>query len=269
MEVVIVDDPDAVAELAARIVADAVTGAPAPVIGVSTGSSPLLTYRRLIERHRAGELSFAGASAVVLDEYVGLPEGHPQSYRAVIRREFVDEIDLPLERLFSPDVHADDLDAACDDYDRTVVDLGVDVQLLGIGRDGHVGFNEPGSSLSSRTRIKTLTDQTRRDNARFFAAVDAAPADAVRVETVPRHVVTQGLGTILDAGHLVMIATGESKADAIAAMVEGPVSASCPASVLQFHRHLTVLVDEPAAARLHHAAYYRETYLHKPSWQRL
>ncbi len=258
MEVVIAPSPDAIAELAAGIVARAVGSLDAPVIGLATGSSPLATYERLIDLHRAG-LSFAHASAVTLDEYVGLADGHPESYRAVIRRELVDHIDLPVERLHSPEVHAADLTAACGAYDRTVVDLGVDVQLLGIGGDGHIGFNEPGSSLSSRTRIKTLTDQTRTDNARFFDSL----------ATVPRHVVTQGLGTIGDARHLVMVATGKSKARPIAEMVEGPVSASCPASVLQFHPHVTVLIDEAAAGELVHAGYYRETYRHKPSWQQL
>jgi glucosamine-6-phosphate deaminase len=258
MEVVIASSPDDVAELAVGIVARAVSSLAAPVIGLATGSSPLPTYERLIELHRSG-LSFAHASAVTLDEYVGLADGHPESYRAVIRRELVDLIDLPVERLYSPDVHADDLAAACDDYDHTVVELGVDVQLLGIGGDGHIGFNEPGSSLSSRTRIKTLTDQTRTDNARFFDSLD----------DVPRHVVTQGLGTIGDARHLVMLATGESKARPVAEMVEGPVSASCPASVLQLHPHVTVLIDEAAAGELAHASYYRETFRHKPSWQEL
>jgi len=258
MEVVIAPSPDDVADLAAGIVARAVSTLDTPVIGLATGSSPLPTYARLIAQHRAG-LSFAHASAVTLDEYVGLADGHPESYRTVIRREFVDQIDLPVERLHSPDVHAADLAASCSDYDRTVVDLGVDVQLLGIGGDGHIGFNEPGSSLSSRTRIKTLTDQTRTDNARFFDTLDA----------VPRHVVTQGLGTISDARHLVMLATGGSKALPIAEMVEGPVSASCPASVLQFHPHVTVLIDEVAAHELVHAGHYRETYRNKPSWQQL
>ena len=259
MEVVIAGSPDEVAQLAAGIVARIVSTTEQPVIGLATGSSPLGAYRSLIDQHRSTGLSFAGASAVTLDEYVGLPFGHPESYRSVIRTEFIDHVDLPVERLHGPDVHATDLAAACDAYDRTVVELGVGVQLLGIGADGHIGFNEPGSSLSSRTRIKTLTDRTRSDNARFFDSI----------EDVPRHVVTQGLGTIGAAAHLVMIATGSGKATPIAAMVEGPVGASCPASVLQFHRHVTVLLDEDAAGELRHGDYYRETYRHKPPWQHL
>ncbi len=198
---------------------------------------------------------------MLLDEYVGLPAGHPEAYRAFIEREFTDHLDLPTSRLFGPDVHAEDLTDACAAYDRLLSELGgVDLQLLGIGADGHIGFNEPGSSLSSRTRVKTLTRATRSDNARFFDH---------REEAVPRHVVTQGLGTILEADHLVLIGCGPGKAAPIARAVEGPLSAMCPASVLQLHRHATVVVDEAAAADLELAEYYREAYAHKPDWQSL
>ena len=180
-------------------------------------------------------------SAVLLDEYVGLPSDHPEAYRSFIRRALTDQVDLPPERLFGPDVWAEDLAAACARYERLLADLGgVDVQLLGIGSDGHIGFNEPSSSLGSRTRIKTLTEATRRDNARFFAALD----------DVPRHVVTQGLATILDARHLLLVATGPGKAAPIARAVEGPLTSMCPASVLQLHPHATVVVDDAAASGL-------------------
>jgi glucosamine-6-phosphate deaminase len=261
VEVVIVESPDAVGELAAGIVARAVTSVSDPVIGLATGSSPVPTYRRLIALHRQDGLSFRDVRAVTLDEYVGLQAGHRESYRTVICRDLVDHLDLDAANLHSPSVDAtgEGLAAACDEYDRLVAELGVDVQLLGIGTDGHIGFNEPGSSLASRTRIKTLTERTRHDNARFFD----------EGETVPRHVITQGLGTIREARHLVMIATGERKAAPVAAAVEGPVSAMCPASVMQLHAHVTVLVDEAAASRLQLADYYRHTYVHKPDWQPL
>ena len=260
MEVVIVPTaPDA-----AAIVADAVAAElgrrPAAVLGLATGSSPIPAYRLLIEAHRAGRLSFARASAVLLDEYIGLPPDHPQSYRTFIRTHLTDLVDLDPRRLHRPDVLAADLPTACAAYDALLVELGgVDLQLLGIGTDGHVGFNEPSSSLSSRTRIKTLTDQTRRDNARFFASLDE----------VPRHVVTQGLGTIGAARHAVLIATGAAKAAPIAAAVEGPLTAMCPASVLQLHPHATVVVDEAAAAGLRLAGYYRDVFAGKPAWQAL
>jgi glucosamine-6-phosphate deaminase len=260
VEVVIVPTAAEAAVLAADVVARAVRSRPAPVIGLATGSTPLAAYALLIERCRAGELSFAGASAVLLDEYVGLPPDHPEGYRSVIRRELTDHIDLPPARLYGPDVWADDLPAACTAYDDLLVDLGgVDLQLLGIGADGHIGFNEPGSSLRSRTRVKTLTAATRADNARFFGSVDE----------VPRHVVTQGLSTIGEARHLLLLACGEAKAEPVAQAVEGPLAAVCPASVLQLHPHATVVLDDAAASRLRLADYYRETYLGKPSWQLL
>ena len=136
---------------------------------------------------------------------------------------------------------------------------GIDLQVLGIGGDGHLAFNEPGSSLASLTRIKTLTAQTRRDNARFFGSADE----------VPRHVLTQGLGTILRAGHLLLVRRGRAKAAAVAAAVEGPVAASCPASVLQLHPHVSVLLDEGAASGLARGDHYREVYAAKPGWQGL
>lgn len=261
MEVVITPDADAAAEVVAGVLASVLRDRTAPVLGLATGSSPLGAYRRLIDAHRSGELTAAHASAVLLDEYVGLPADHPEAYRAFIRREFADRIDLPSERLFGPDVTSDDLPEACRRYDRLIADLGgVDVQLLGIGGDGHIGFNEPGSSLASRTRIKTLTDTTRSDNSRFFEHDEY---------DVPRHVVTQGLGTILEARHLLMIATGDGKAEPIARAVEGPLAAMCPASVLQLHPHATVVIDEAAATGLQLADYYREAYAHKPDWQSL
>lgn len=259
MEVVIVPDADAAAAVAGGVVVDLLRAHPAPVLGLATGSSPLGVYRHVV----ASGVSLAHASAVLLDEYVGLPADHPESYRAFIRREFLDHTDLPPARLHGPDVWVPgpELPNACAAYDALLPELGgVDVQLLGIGRDGHIGFNEPGSSLASRTRVKTLTDATRSDNARFFGGDLAA---------VPRHVVTQGLGTILEARHLVMIATGQAKAAPIADAIEGPLSAFCPASALQLHPHVTVVVDEAAATGLRLADYYREAYAHKPDWQAL
>jgi glucosamine-6-phosphate deaminase len=261
MEIVITSDAEAAADVVADVIARVLDTRPAPVLGLATGSSPLAAYGRLIAAHVRGELSFARASAVLLDEYVGLPPGHPEAYRAFIKRELIDQVDLPDERLFGPDVHAREMADACRRYDELIADLGgVDVQLLGIGSDGHVGFNEPGSSLASRTRIKTLTRATRADNARFFEDHE---------QEVPRHVVTQGLGTILAARHLLLVACGAGKAAPVARAVEGPLTAMCPASILQLHPHATVVVDEPAAADLKLADYYREAFENKPQWQQL
>ena len=163
----------------------------------------------------------------MLDEYVGLPADHPQRYRNVIQAEFVDKVDIDPAQVFGPDGLAEDLASACEAYERAIADAGgVDLQILGIGTDGHIAFNEPGSSLASRTRIKTLTSQTRRDNARFFGG---------NVEEVPQHCLTQGIGTILEARHIVLVAAGRGKAEAVHQLVEGPVSAMWPATALQLH----------------------------------
>jgi glucosamine-6-phosphate deaminase len=260
VEVVITGSPDDAACIVAGVVIDVLAARDAPVIGLATGSSPLGAYHLLVEACGTGLVSFAGAHAVLLDEYLGLPADHLQSYRAFIRRELTDHVDLQPARLHGPDVAAADVAAACASYEALLGELGgVDVQLLGIGSDGHIGFNEPSSSLCSRTRIKTLTDETRRDNARFFASLDE----------VPRHVITQGLATIGAARHVVLMATGAGKAAPIARAVEGPLTAMCPASVLQLHPHATVVVDEAAAAGLAHANYYRAVYAGKPAWQAL
>jgi glucosamine-6-phosphate deaminase len=260
MEVVIVPGSDEAGALVGGAVADLVARRPTAVLGLATGSSPVAVYRELARRHAHGELSLAAARAFLLDEYVGLPPDHPQRYREVIARELEHHVDLAPGAVAGPDVAAPDLLAACRAYEDAIAAAGgVDLQLLGIGADGHIGFNEPGSSLASRTRIKTLTDRTRHDNARFFASVD----------DVPRHVVTQGVGTILQARHLVLLAFGAAKADAVARAVEGPVTAMVPGSALQLHPHATVVLDEPAAANLTLAGYYRETWAHKPPWQGL
>ncbi|MCZ2830596.1 glucosamine-6-phosphate deaminase [Modestobacter sp. VKM Ac-2986] len=263
MEVVLLPTPTD----CGRVVADAlqaglararVRGAPA-VLGLATGSSPLLAYRELVRRHAEEGLSFADVEAFLLDEYVGLPAGHPESYREVIRRELTDAVGIDPARVHGPDGAAPDPLAAALAYEERLQAAGpVVVQLLGIGTNGHVGFNEPGSSLSSRTRVKTLTEQTRADNARFFAD---------DVDAVPRHVLTQGLGTILRAEHLVLVATGEQKAAPVAAALEGPLTASVPGSVLQLHPHVTVVVDEAAGSRLALADHHRHALTHKPADQ--
>lgn len=261
MEVVIVDTPDRVAQTASEVIADLLARRPAAVLGVATGSSPVGVYRALGRRVTAGTVSLASARAFMLDEYVGLPTDHPERYRTVIERDFVAQVDIPSDAVQGPDGLAPDLPGACTAYEQAIADAGgVDLQLLGIGSDGHVAFNEPGSSLASRTRIKTLTWQTRQDNARFFGG---------DVDQVPVHCLTQGIGTILDAGHLLLVATGQHKAEAVHHLVEGPVTALWPASALQLHPRVTVVLDRPAASRLQLASYFAETYRHKPAWQRL
>lgn len=259
MEIVI-GASDELAELAADAVETLLRHRPEAVLGLATGSSPLAVYEELVRRHKDG-LSFERARAFLLDEYVGLPDDHPERYRNVIVRDLTSRVGLPDASLGSPDGGSADLPAACAAYEAAITAAGgVDLQIVGIGADGHLAFNEPGSSLASRTRIKSLTEQTRRDNARFFGGV---------VEKVPRHVLTQGLGTIMQARHVVLLASGATKAEAVRQLAEGPVSARWPATVLQHHQHVTVLVDEAAAARLELADYYRDCFANKPSWQSL
>lgn len=261
MEVVIVPDAKAGGELIAQGIVDLLGRKPDALLGVATGSSPLPIYQALTAKVRAGDVDASRARICQLDEYVGLPAGHPESYRATVLREVVEPLGLTEASFFGPDGSAEDVQAACEAYDRALGEAGgVDLQLLGIGTDGHIGFNEPCSSLASRTRIKTLTQQTIDDNARFFEG---------DTSQVPRHVITQGIGTILDARHLVLLATGEGKAEAVAQTVEGPLSALVPASALQLHPHATVVVDEAAASKLKLADYFRHTYVNKPVWQGL
>lgn len=259
MEVVPLPDAAAVARLAADTVEALVRRRPDAVLGLATGSSPLPTYAELLARRRAGTgPAYDGVRVFLLDEYVGLWMGHEQSYLATIRREVTDALGITEVR--GPDPDPAGLPAAGDRYERAIAAAGgVDLQVLGIGADGHVAFNEPGSSLSSRTRLKTLTEGTRAANARFFAAPQA----------VPRHVLTQGLGTVLAARHLLLVATGRTKAAAVAAALEGPLTAECPASVLQLHPHATVLLDDKSAALLARADHHRSVFAAKPTWQGL
>lgn len=256
-EVLVVADAASGGALVADHIARLVRRQPSFTLGVATGSTPLPVYRALAA-HAAGGVSFSGVAAFALDEYVGLPSGHPESYRAVVDREVTRPLGLNPALVHVPDGSLAGIETAGERYEAALVAHGgVDLQLLGIGTTGHLGFNEPGSSFGSLTRVKTLTERTRADNARFFAGADE----------VPLHCVTQGLGTILRARHLVLLAFGEAKAAALASAVEGPLTAAMPASAIQLHAHVTVVVDEAAASRLQYRDYYDFAQLHKPDWQ--
>ena len=258
-EVVIVESSEAGGALVARHIATQVRAQSDLTLGVATGSTPLPVYSALALERAAG-LDLSGVVAFALDEYVGLPREHPESYHSVIRREVTEPLGLDPSRVHVPDGDLAMIATAGERFEAALLAHGgVDLQLLGIGTDGHVGFNEPGSSLASSTRIKTLTAQTRADNARFFD----------RPDDVPTHCITQGIGTILRAGHLVLLAFGEGKADAVAGAVEGPITASVPGSCIQLHAHVTVVVDEAAAIGFERSDYYRWVYDHKPTWQGL
>ncbi len=221
---------------------------PASVLGLATGSTPVALYQALIEAHQTQGVSFAEVTTFNLDEYLGLTGDHPQSYRYFMQENLFNHIDIALSNTHVPDGSAANADVACAEYEQQIVDAGgIDLQLLGVGRNGHIGFNEPSSSLVSRTRVKTLTQETIADNARFFAADEYQPTLSL----------TMGIGTIMDARRVLLIATGESKAEAMQATVEGPVSATCPASILQMHANAIVVMDEAAAAKLANAEFYR------------
>ncbi len=257
-EVVIVPNREAGGALVADAIIALIRANPQTVLGLATGSTPLPVYAALAERSNGVDVSRVQGFA--LDEYVGLPSAHPESYRSVITREVVEPLGLNPELVHVPRGSGESPQTAGAEYEAAIEAAGgIDLQILGIGTDGHVGFNEPGSSFASLTRVKTLTRQTREDNARFFASID----------DVPRHCVTQGLGTILRAKHIVLLAFGAGKARAVAAAVEGPLTASVPGSVVQLHEHATIIVDEEAAAELANSEYYRYTYENKPAWQGL
>jgi len=261
MEVIILPDAAAIGRVGADAFQALLTRKPDAVLGLATGSSPMTVYDELTERCAAKQVSFAKARGFTLDEYVGLPADHPERYRTVINTTFVDRVDFAPGAVDGPDGLAADIPAACAAYEAAIADAGgVDLQILGIGTDGHIGFNEPGSSLASRTRIKTLTKQTRLDNARFFDD---------QLDAVPTHCLTQGLGTIMSARHIVLVASGRGKAEAVHHMAEGAVTAMWPGSILQHHPHVTVLLDGAAASRLQLIDYYREAYESKPDWQGL
>lgn len=252
-EVIIVDSAEDAGRLVGRAIGDAIARNPELVLGVATGSTPLTTYRSLAEILREDRIAVDRVRAFALDEYLGLPAGHPESYRAVVDREVVDVLGFDPSNVQVPDGDPSHAETTCADYERAIREAGgVDVQLLGIGTSGHIGFNEPGSSLASRTRIKALAQQTRQDNARFFDDID----------DVPTHAVTQGIGTILDARHLVLLAFGAQKAPALAEALEGAITARCPASAVQLHPEVTVVADRAAAAELELTEYYEYSWAH-------
>lgn len=260
MRIIIATDAAAVARAVAdrfeSVVREA--GGRGAVLGLATGSSPLGTYQELIRRHREEGLSFAHCRAFLLDEYVGLPAGHEQSYHRFIREQFVNHIDMDDASVHSPRGDAPDPDHEAQRYDSEIARAGgIDLQILGIGANGHIAFNEPASSLQSRTRVVTLTEQTISDNARFFDTAEDVPVQAL----------TQGLGTISEARAIVLTATGRAKAEAVAQMVEGGLSARWPATTLQMHNDVTVVVDEDAASELELVEYYR--FAHRTSSTRV
>lgn len=249
MRVVVEPNSAQVARTAAQFVARLVRRRPTCVLGLATGSTPLGMYAELIRMHREEGLDFSRVVTFNLDEYVGLGPNDPQSYRYFMNHNFFNHINVDPRNTHVPDGRALDFEAHCEQYERAIQEEGgIDLQVLGIGSDGHIAFNEPGSSLGSRTRLKTLMSETVKDNARFFP----------RPEDVPRLAVTMGVGTILESRQCLVLACGQGKAQAIRATVEGPITTQVTASALQLHRSVIAVIDEEAASLLERRDYYRE-----------
>ncbi len=255
MEVVVLRTYEEMSRAAAAIIADTLNQKPNAVLGMATGSTPLGVYQELVRMHREEGLDFAQVTTFNLDEYVGLRSNHPQSYHHFMHENFFRHVNIAPTNIYIPSGTTSNYRAFCEWYEQRIKECGgIDVQILGIGSDGHIAFNEPGSSLTSRTRLKTLAPPTIDDNARFFN----------RREDVPTYAITMGVGTILEARTLVLLATGANKANACAAMVEGPVTAKVTASALQLHPDARVFLDEVAASKLEMREYYDWVMMKKP-----
>jgi glucosamine-6-phosphate deaminase len=255
MEVVVPASYEKMSKAAAAVIADVINAKPNAVLGMATGSTPLGVYQELVRMHQQGNLDFAQVTTFNLDEYVGLPTTNPQSYHYFMHQNFFKHVNIAPGNIYIPSGTTSNYQSFCAWYEQRIEDCGgIDVQILGIGSDGHIAFNEPGSSLSSRTRLKTLARPTIEDNARFFE----------RPEDVPIYAITMGVGTILDARMLILLANGEKKANAVAQMVEGPVTSMITASALQLHSSAKVFLDEPAASGLKMRDYYDWVMKKKP-----
>ncbi|MBU1105224.1 MAG: glucosamine-6-phosphate deaminase [Candidatus Riflebacteria bacterium] len=258
MEVIIKSDKAEASKLGAKIIARLIRQNNKAVLGLATGSTPLQLYKQLVRMHQEEGLSFKDVTTFNLDEYVGLESDNPCSFYSEMHNNLFCHIDMAKGATHLPDGMAENIPDSCAAYEAAIAAAGgIDLQLLGIGHDGHLAFNEPGSSLASRTRLKTLSQKTIKANSRFFGSEDK----------VPRHVMTMGLSTIMAARQCILLAFGMDKAEAVRDMIEGPVSASCPGSILQFHERTIVLLDPEAASKLRRKQYYLDVYASKPAWQ--
>lgn len=254
MEIIIKQDYDQICEEAARIIHRAWKKKNKLVLGLATGTTPLGVYKRLIDLNKKEEIDFSQVVFFSLDEYLGLKEDHPQSFAHYMEKNLYKHINIKREKIFRLHGTPEDIESHCQEYEERIKSFGgIDIQILGIGRNGHIGFNEPSSSLSSRTRVKTLTQVTIEANSRLFKAKNA----------VPRFCLTMGIGTIMESKMIILLAYGEDKSRAIASSVEGPVTASVPASILQLHPQTKIIIDQGAASLLTRKRYYQWVYENK------
>ena len=255
MEIIIQPSNHHIATLAAESISHALKKKPNIVLGLATGSTPIALYKILVQKHINRELDFSRVTTFNLDEYIGIPCDHPQSYRTFMAKHFFDHVNVPTENQHIPQNVTDDFESYCEGYEQKIKDAGgIDLQILGIGIDGHIGFNETGSSLASRTRLVTLSASTLKANAVYFNS---------DMNAVPEMAITMGVGTIMEAKQCILLASGKSKSVAIANAVEGPITASVPASVLQMHPNTLYIIDEDAASELKEVDYYKRCYENK------
>lgn len=258
MEIVIQPDAAAAAELVAQMIAHELRRNPHPVLGLATGRTMELVYARLVRMHREEGLDFSTCQTFNLDEYVGLPGDHPDSYRYYMNHHLFLKVNIDLQNTHLPDGQAKDFEAECAHYENLIKESGgIDLQLLGIGNNGHLGFNEPLSAFNSRTSVKMLSPATREQNAALFPSPDLVPYRAI----------TMGVGTILDCRRCILLATGADKADIIGKAIEGPMTSMISATALQLHPGCRVILDEGSAGKLHGKDYYRWTFEHQPEWE--
>jgi glucosamine-6-phosphate deaminase len=241
IKVLITKNYDELSKKAAEIIADAIRNKPDLILGLATGGTPVGCYRELIRMHKEEGLDFSRVVTFNLDEYVGLPPTHPQSYRYFMNENLFNHVNIRMENTHLPNGMSDDLQKTCKEFEEAIKAAGgIDLQLLGIGTNSHIAFNEPGSPFNSRTRVVKISEQTRRDNARFFRSIDE----------VPRQAISMGIGTIMEARKIVLLASGAGKADAVAKSIKGPITEDVPASILQRHPDCTFILDEAAASKL-------------------
>lgn len=241
MNIIVVDNYEELSRVAAKEFAKVVNEKPDAVLGLATGSSPLGLYKELVKMYNNNEVDFSKVSSVNLDEYVGLSPEHDQSYRYFMNTNFFDQVNIDKKRTFVPNGLAEDLEAECKEYDAKVEELGgVDIQLLGVGNNGHIAFNEPNKELSVGTNVVALAPETIEANSRFFASID----------DVPKRALSMGIGQIMKAKKIVLVASGESKAEAIKGIVSGKITTENPVTILQMHRNVTVIVDKAAGKLL-------------------
>lgn len=258
VEVIIQPNKDSAASLVARVIAHELRANPHLVLGLATGNTMETVYRQLVRMHQQEKLDFSLCSTFNLDEYVGLFPSDPNSYRHYMDHHLFRHVNVDVRNTHLPNGLATDLDSECRKYEALIQRFGgIDLQLLGIGKAGHIGFNEPLSALRSRTRVKALTPTTLKQNAAAFGGEDK----------MPRRAITMGVGTILECRRCILLATGKSKAEVIAKAVEGPITSMISATTLQLHARCTVVVDEEAAGQLKEKDYYRWIFANEPEWE--